>query len=107
MIKEELLAVFTETDPTQKSPYAIDDNKPMWPVLEQNGRTLYARPARTFERGRGEIDGVGYQWHDGAHWSGQGYKASFEYFLANVIGTALMEGANRVYTPCEAGSPAP
>lgn len=105
MTKEELLAVFTDTDPTQKSPYAIDDNKPMWPVLEQNGRTLYARPARTVERGRGEIDGVGYQWHDGAHWSGQGYKASFEYFLANVVGTALMEGARPVNVAAD--SPAP
>lgn len=100
MKKEDILSIFIDTEPTLRSPYGIHNYPPMWPILELEGKTLYARPARAQCPVEGDVEGVGYQWHDGHNWAGQGYSAPVEYFLNAVVNEVLKKGATLLRGPC-------
>lgn len=84
MKKEQLLAIFMDTEPQLKSNYGLYGYPPMWLIGEANGYQLYARPARVMVKDGLyryiEVDGVAYQHHNGEKWVGQGLSTSFEEF---------------------------
>lgn len=84
MTREELLALFTDTDPTARSPYGLYGYPAMWRVAEKDGVELFARPGATMERvnfAYVEVPGVHWQARQGERWLDQGRQGSFETFF--------------------------
>lgn len=84
MTREELLAIFIDTEPTARSPYGLYDYPPMWKVAEKDGMELFARPGATMTRvnfAYAEVPGVHWQARQGEKWHDQGRQGTFETFF--------------------------
>lgn len=85
MIKEELLKIWLESEPTARSPYKIEGCPPMWETVQIEDKVLFTRPARTMTRPFPlapyvEVDGISYQFQKDGEWIGQGGSTTFEAF---------------------------
>lgn len=86
MDKEQLLAIFLDTDPSVRSRYKITGCRPMWKVMSVDNYTIYACPSRTMERPKPympyqEVDGVAYGFQKDDQWIGQECSSTFENFI--------------------------
>jgi len=90
MIKEDILKIWINTEPTAKSPYALYGYPPMWETFKDGNRVMFTRPGKTMVRDAPfmpyrEDDGVHYQWQEDGEWIDQGYQAPFDYFFDRII----------------------
>lgn len=83
--RENLLEIWLETDPSERSPYKLYGNPPMWKTIEfPDGLILYSRPSKVITSTHEKVDGISYQFQLDGQWIGQGSQCGFTYFEENI-----------------------
>lgn len=81
--QEWFLKLWFDTEPSARSPYAINGNPPMWETDRFADFVLYTHPKKTQMRPSPglpyqEVDGVSYQWQRDGKWIDQGVSCTFD-----------------------------
>jgi len=100
--KEELLALWMETEPTARSPYGLYGYPPMWKAFDlEDGLVLFCRPSRIqtkIHQQWHEVDGVSWQWRRDGKWVDQAHAADFDHFLT------MLSGLENEHIACATGA---